>query len=130
MYGRTKGFHAWRDSIGFAWVFLLCKNTRRDFQGCAHCVHSHLYHRRLVQKAPDSERVFYAHIASMAAQTAGQQGGETGTDWQREMGLRQPGSPGEPPGPLAANVVLVLVQGMRSGSALARTSVHEVPVVR
>ena len=94
-------------------------------------MHSHLYHQRLVQKVPDSEQVFYTHVESMAAQRAGQQGVETGTGWQRGMGLReQPGSPSEPPGPSAATVVLVPVQGQCSGSALARTSVHEVLVVK
>lgn len=111
-----------RDSIGFAWVFLLCKDTRRDFQGFARCAHSHLYHRRLVQKAPDSEQAFYAHVVSMAAQRAGQQGIETGTGWQRGTGLQQPGSPSEPPDPSAATVVSVPVQGRRSALA--------VPVVR
>lgn len=67
-------------ALGLLWVFLLCKDTRRDFQGFAHRVHSHLYHRRLVQKASDSERVFYAHVVSMAVQRAGQQGTET---WDR-----------------------------------------------
>ena len=103
VYSHTKGFHTRRDSVGFAWVFLLSKDTGQDFQGFAHCAHSHLYH----QKAPDSERVFYTPVVPMTAQRAVQQGPETGTRWQRGTGLQQPRFPSEPPGPLAATVVLV-----------------------
>lgn len=62
-----------------------------------HAVRSHLYHRRLVQKAPDSEQVFYAHTVSMAAQRVEQRGAEIGTGWRRGMGLQRPGSPSPAP---------------------------------